>query len=361
MYSDQQQGLARDDLSRFITLTAMQEKTFSGYLTRSVLQFIAHQGLDVEGLCSRVGLDPIVLTTPDQRIPASVHDAVWREAVKQTGDENLGLHFGEAFNVGNYGIVGYVLLNCQTLADVFEKYCRYTSLFCQGVPCQLSVSDGIAFFECHLRSEFIPQNAPSTESRYDSECTFASTLAAVKALTGKELRPSMVSFCHAPPVDLSEYRRIFQTDLKFSMPFNRLVFNAAYLDWPVLSCNAHLLSFFEQQADAMLGAINGGDRYSQKVAHLIAEHLQGELPKIDAIASALSISTRHLQRELQAEGTSFQKLLDKTRKELALRHLENPTISIHDIAFLLGFSEPSAFNRAFKRWTGKTPRFCRSI
>lgn len=166
----------------------------------------------------------------------------------------------------------------------------------------------------------------------------------------------MVSFRHASPGDISEYQRIFQTDLKFAMPFNRLAFNAAYLDWPVLSSNANLLSFFEQQADAMLGTLNGGDRYTQKVAYLIAEHLKGELPKIDAIASELSISIRHLQRELQAEGTSFQKLLDQTRQELALRYLKDPTFSIHDIAFLLGFSAPSAFNRAFKRWTGKTPR-----
>ena len=161
------------------------------------------------------------------------------------------------------------------------------------------------------------------ESRYDAECTFASTLAAVKSLTGKALRPSMVSFRHDSPADLSEYQRIFQADFKFSMPFNRLAFNAAYLDWPVLSGNANLLSFFEQQANAMLEILNGGDRYTQKVAYLIAEHLKGELPKIDAIASKLSISARHLQRELQAEGTSFQKLLDKTRQELALRKLKN--------------------------------------
>jgi len=337
----------------------MQEKTFSGYLTRSLIQFAAHQGFDVEELCFKVGLDSIMLTTPDQRIPAAVHYAVWREVSKQTGDEHLGLHFGQAFNVGNYGVVGYVLLNCQTLADVFEKYCRYTYLFCQGVPCQISASEGMAFFECHCGFESMVQNDPLEEYRYDAECTFASTLAAVKSLTGKELRPSMVAFRHAPPEDLSEYQRIFQTDVKFSMPFNRLVFNTAYLDWPVLSSNANLLSFFEQQADAMLGTLNGGDRYTSKVTHLIAEHLKGELPKIDTIASALLMSARHLQRELQAEGTSFQKLLDNTRKELALRHLKNPMVSIHDIAFLLGFSEPSAFTRAFKRWTGTTPRYYR--
>ncbi len=334
----------------------MQGKTFSGYLTRSLIQFAAHQGIDIEELCFKVGLDPIVLTTPDQRILASVHYAVWREVAKQMGDENLGLHFGEAFNVGSYGIVGYILLNCQTLADVFEKYCRYTYLFCQGVPSRLSISEGKAFLECSFSPEFTFQHDHLEESRYDAECTFVSTLAAVKSLTGKELCPSMVSFRHASPVDISEYQRIFQTDLQFSMPFNRLVFNAAYLDWPVLSSNANLLSFFEQQADAMLGTLNGSDRYTSKVAYLIAEHLQGELPKIDAIASELAISIRQLQRELQAEGTSFQQLLDKTRKELALRHLEDPKFSIHDIAFLLGFSEPSAFNRAFKRWTGKPPR-----
>lgn len=334
----------------------MQEKDFSVYLTRSLIQFAAHQGLEVEQLCFKVGLDPIILTTPDQRIPASIHYAVWREVANQTGDENLGLHFGEAFNVGSYGILGYVLLNCQSVADVFEKFCRYTYLFCNGVPSQLWVSEGMAFLECDFTSKLTFNHDQIEESRYDAECVFAATLAAIKSLTGKELRPSMVSFRHASPVDISEYQRIFQTDLKFSMPFNRLAFNAAYLDWLVLSSNASLLPLFEQQADTMLGNLNGGDRYTPKVAHLIAEHLKGELPKIDAIAAELSISRRHLQRELQAEGTSFQKLLDQTRQELALRHLENPTFSIHDIAFLLGFSAPSAFNRAFKRWTGKPPR-----
>jgi AraC-like DNA-binding protein len=334
----------------------MQEKTISGYLTRSLIQFAAHQGMDIEDLCSEVGLDPVALTTPDHRILLSVHYAVWREVVKQTGDENLGLHFGEAFNLGNYGIVGYILLNCQTLADVFEKYCRYSYLFCQGIPSRLLVSEGMAFLEYNFSPELTFQHDQLEESRYDAECTFVSTLVAVKSLTGKELRPSAVSFRHTSPGDISEHQRIFQTDLKFSMPFNRLAFNAAYLDWPVLSSNANLLSFFEPQADAMLGTLNGGDRYTQKVAYLIAEHLKGELPKIGTIASELLVSIRHLQRELQAEGTSFQQLLDKTRQELALRYLKDSEFSIHDIAFLLGFSAPSAFNRAFKRWTGKTPR-----
>ncbi|MGL6343843.1 MAG: helix-turn-helix transcriptional regulator [Waterburya sp.] len=102
--------------------------------------------------------------------------------------------------------------------------------------------------------------------------------------------------------------------------------------------------------------LNKSDRYTQKVVQAIIQQLKGELPTIEAIAHQLAISTRQLQRELKRESTSFQQLLDKTRQELALRHLKNPATLIHDIAFLLGFSEPSAFHRAFKRWTGKTPR-----
>lgn len=334
----------------------MHEKTFSGYITRSVIQFAAHQGIDIEDLCFKVALDPAILKRPDQRIPASLHYAVWREVARLTGNENLALHLGTAFSLGNYGIVGYVLLNCQTLADVFEKFCRYTCLFCQGVFTRISISEGMAFFECDAFPELRFYDGWLDVYRYDVESTFASTLTAVKTLTGKPLRPSAVFFRHSPPADLSEYERFFQTDLKFSMPYNRLVFNATALDWSILSSNVSLLPLFEQHAEAMLGELNGGDRYTSKVVQIIEKQLKGEIPLIDAVAAELAISTRHLQRELQTEGTSFQKLLDKTRQELALQHLENPDVPIHDITFLLGFSAPSAFNRAFKRWTGKTPR-----
>lgn len=333
----------------------MKEKSFSGYITRSVIQFAAHQGVNIEELYTRVGLDPAILQTPDQRIPGSLHYGVWRDVVQQTGDKNLGLHLGEAFSLGNYGIVGYVLLNCQNLAEVFEKFCRYTCLFCQGVQTHISVSDGMAFFDCNGLPEAVPSDDLLEESRYDTESTFASALAAIKALTGKSLRPSAVWFRHQPPADLSEYDRIFQTDLKFSMPVNRLIFDATCLQWSVLSNNASLLPLFEQQAEAMMDALHEGDRYTQKVTQVIGQKLKGEVPTIETIASELAMSIRQLQRELQAEGTSFQKLLDKTRQDLALRYLRDPTVPIHAIAFLLGFSEPSAFNRAFKRWTGKTP------
>lgn len=338
----------------------MKETTMTVYATRSILQFAARHGANVEEICATAGLDPALLQMPDQWISGSVHLAVWREVVKQTGNQSIGLQLGETFNLGGFGIPGYVLLNCQTLGEAFEKIARYTRLFCQIAQIQVSVSDGMVFFDCDCGAARVggcPFGCcPCGELRYLVECTFVSLLMATKALTGRSLRLVAAWFQYMPPASTAEYDRIFQTGLRFSMPMNRLVFDANCLNWPILSSNSSLLTLFEQQAEAMLSEMNQRQGYTQKVIQVIIQQLKGELPTIDAIASQLAISTRQLQRELQTEGTSFQKLLDKTRQDLALRYLKDPTIPIHDIAFLTGFSEPSAFNRAFKRWTGKPPR-----
>jgi AraC-like DNA-binding protein len=337
----------------------MNEATFSAYITRSILQFAARYGVNLEDVCATVGLDSALLQMPDQQIPGSLHHAVWREVVKQTGDEEFGLHLGEAFNLAAFGIVGYVLLNCQTLGDALEKLSRYTRLFSQGAQIHLSVSEGMAFCDCTAVENL--RNYLLEEPRYAIDSTFTSLLTATQELTGKSLRLSGVWFQYPQPASRVEYDRIFQTELRFSMPMNRLIFDANSLKGSILSKNANLLPLFEQHAETMLAQMNRTDGYTQQVVQALVQHLNGELPTIDAIAQQLALSVRQLQRELQTEGTSFQQLLDETRQELAVRYLKNPSTPIHDIAFLLGFSEPSAFHRAFKRWTGKTPRSYRSV
>ncbi|HEY9646126.1 MAG TPA: AraC family transcriptional regulator [Chroococcidiopsis sp.] len=333
------------------------KSTVTVYTTRSILQFAAERGANLDTLCTTVGLDPALLRMPDQRIPGTLHLEIWREAVKQTGDENLGLHLGEVFNLANFGIPGYVLLNCHTVGELLEKFSRYNRLFCQLAQVSVAASGGIVFFECNCDCElpFHQATCQLEELRYSVECTFSSLLTVVKDLTGKPLRLLSAWFQYESPANRAEYERIFQTDLQFEKPVNRLIFDANCLDWTIMTSNAALLPLFERHAEAMLDAIDTTQGYTHKVSQAIAHQLKGELPTINAIAHKLAISVRQLQRELKQEGTSFQKLLDATRQELALRHLKDPATPIHDIAFLLGFSDSSAFNRAFKRWTGHAP------
>ncbi len=340
----------------------MQEATFSIAIARDIVQYVAAQGVNVNHLYGAAHLDPTWLDDPDRQVSGDVLKYLWREAIAQTGDRLLGLHIGEAFDLSAIGIVGYVLLNCKTYGQVLEKLTQYTCLFSQGVAIHHHIADGWVQCDCDVIGNV--KNYLLDEPRHPIESTLAALMTATQQLTGNALPARGVWFQHPQPDnyadDCSEYQRIFQAPVQFSQPMNRIVFNATCLNWAVRSANTNLLSVFERHATAMLNAQNQAQSYGQKVTQAITQQLQGEVPIINAIARTLMISVRQLQRELQTENTSYQQLLDETRKELALRHLKHPDTSIHDVAFLLGFSEPSAFHRAFKRWTGQTPQRYRS-
>lgn len=338
----------------------MKEAMFSVSLVRNTIQYaVAYHKLDFNSLCTAIGIEPELLDLPDSRVTGETNQAMWREVIKQTGDRNIGLHMGEAFNLAAAGILGYVLFNCRTLHQVLENLSRYMQLVSQGVYIHFSVSQGLVFCNCDIVSNL--KNYLLEEPRQAVESTFAAIVTVTKTLTGKQLNPDTVWFQHSRPDDICEHQRIFHAPVHFSQSTNQLVFDAGCLDWTILSANPTLLAAFEQHAEAMLNELSQENNYTNQVVRAITQELKGNVPSIEAIAHSLAMSVRNLQRELQAEGTSYQQLLDGTRKELALRHLKKPNVMIDDVAFLLGFSESSAFHRAFKRWTGKTPRTYRLL
>ncbi len=329
----------------------MPEATFSIAIARDIIHYVTAQGIEADCLYTAAQLDPLWLEDPDRQISGDVLKYLWREAVVKTGDRNLGLHIGEAFNLSAIGIVGYVLLNCQTYGQVLEKLSQYTRLLSQGIAIHHRVAAGWAQCDCEIVDHV--ENYLLNEPRHPIESTFAALISATQQLTGQSLLTRSVRFQHVAPGSWAEHQRIFRAPVQFAQPVNRIVFEPVCLGWAVRSANNSLLSVFERHADTMLSAQN--QTYRQKVIEAIAQSLQGEVPLIEAIAHQLTLSVRQLQRELQGESTTYQQLLEETRKALALQHLQNADTSIHDIAFLLGFSEPSAFHRAFKRWTGQTP------
>lgn len=332
----------------------MPEATFSIAIVRDIVQYVVAQGVVASDLYRATQIDPSWLDDPDRQIGGEVLKNLWREAVLQTGDRNLGLHIGEAFDLAAIGIVGYVLLNCKTYGQVLEKLSQYTRLFSQGIAIHHHVAAGWVHCDCDIVGTV--KNYLLDEPRHPIESTFAALITATQQLTGHRLKAKAIWFQHPCSADVSEHGRIFQAPVQFSQAANRIIFPAACLDWPVRSANPTLLSVFERHASTMLNAQTEAQTYRQQVTTAIAHHLQGEVPSVEAIARHLMVSVRQLQRELQTENTSYQQLLDEIRKELALSQLKLPGTSIHDLAFLLGFSEPSAFHRAFKRWTGQTPR-----
>jgi AraC-like DNA-binding protein len=335
-----------------------QDAKFSVAIARDILQYVAAQGCDLNGIYQKADINPAWLEDPDRQISGELLKYLWRESVFATGDHDLGLHIGEAFDLPAIGLLGYVLLNCQNYGQVLDKLSIYTRLFSQGVAIHYQVLEDRVYCDCEIVGGL--KNYLLDEPRQPIESTFSALIKATQQLTGKSLQPQAIWFQHPAPIDYSEHRRIFQTEVKFSQSINRVVFSASSLNWTVRSANANLLSMFERHALDMLDILTEPENYTQKVVKTIAQNLQGQTPTIEAIARSLLLSVRQLQRELQLEHTSYQQILDETRKDLALKHIQNQQTSIHDIAFLLGFSEPSAFHRAFKRWTKQTPRNYRS-
>ncbi|MDX2255649.1 MAG: AraC family transcriptional regulator [Pseudanabaenaceae cyanobacterium bins.39] len=331
-----------------------QEAKFSVAIARDILQYVAAQGVDLQDIYRSTKIESAWLEDPDLQIAGELLKHLWREAIIKTGDQDLGLHIGETFDLPAIGILGYVLLNCQNYAQVLDKLSQYTRLFSQGVAIHHQTLDRLVYCDCEIVGGV--KNYLLDEPRHPIESTFSALLKATQKLTGKTLQVHEVWFQHHIPINCSEHERIFQTQVKFSQSINRIIFSADVLNWQVRSANANLLSVFESHANDMLKNLSQSTKCSHKVMKLIAQNLQGDVLPIEAIARTLMLSVRQLQRELQLENTSYQQILDDTRKELALKHIQNKYTSIQDLAFLLGFSEPSAFYRAFKRWTGQTPR-----
>jgi AraC-like DNA-binding protein len=164
-----------------------------------------------------------------------------------------------------------------------------------------------------------------------------------------------VRFRQSAPDDRNEHDRLFRALIRFNSAVNGIVLPRRSLDLPLVKSDPGLCAVLERHMSTLLDKMPRTMSYSIRVRELIANELSTATPSATAAARKLHMSRRTLQRLLEAEGTTFSELVDDLRRELATRYLREPAIAIAEVAFLLGFSEASAFHRAFKRWQGTTP------
>ncbi|MBC7797746.1 MAG: AraC family transcriptional regulator ligand-binding domain-containing protein [Pyrinomonadaceae bacterium] len=329
------------------------ESKVSVNLLRNVIYFAASKGASLVELCQTAGISPEFLTRPDESVEGQVSQKVWRKAEELIDDAEIGLHLGEQVHPSTLGLVGFVMLSCANLGEALEKLIRYTNLLTDGVQGTLTTIGLLAQITIEIKRD--RQNFLLETPRQQIESSFATIATIARILTGKPLPVREMQFGHVRPPAISEHLRIFGASVLFSQPTNKIVFAAEALNYPILMANNNLLPAFEAQAEEILRRIAKGETRSKQVQREIIKKLTGDVPNISEIARELNVSERSLQRELATENTTFRELLDETRRESAFRHLQSEKTSVAEISFLLGFSEPSAFHRSFKRWTGTTP------
>ncbi len=336
----------------------MREASIATSLLIDFLGFLGRQGFGPETICSAAQLDPRWMEQPHARVPAAAMERLWDAAQRLTGDPDVGLHSAESYNPGALSIVGYVILSCSTAHEALLRLARYAPLLNDGLQVRLDQREGLS--HCHFGA------APGVDSfllrspRQAMETLAAGIVLTLGRLALRAPVPLWVSFVHEPPADVSEHRRLLGADVRFAQAHNAVVYAAADLHVGMLSADPSLLDVFEADARSRLEQLAAPGAVSGRVQAIVAARLRGEVPSLASVASELAMSERSVQRSLSEETTSYRDIVDKVRKDLALSHLSRPGSSATDVAFLLGFSEPSAFSRAFRRWTGASPSQFRS-
>ncbi len=329
-----------------------QKASVSINLIRILLKYLTKRGIDYSELCKDARIDALILKDHEARISIKQFDIIWKEAVKKADDMNFGLHFGREIANSYFGgnILFSMMTNSATIGNAMEIFCRYHTLMEDAILPIMKVKDDLAFF---LWESIDPR---FIISRHISEALLCAYVYIIRRITENNSGLLEVRFRHSRPKDISEHKDVFDLPLLFDQPKNELVLEKSTLNLPVFLADPKLLETIEHLAKKLLDRLYPTNIWTDKVVSLISKLLTGgEKTDIKTIAASLAVSARNLQNRLKEEKTSYQMILDQVRKEVALNYLTQKDITICDIALLLGFSEQSAFNHAFKRWSGLTP------
>ncbi|MBD9424715.1 AraC family transcriptional regulator [Pseudomonas sp. PDM15] len=326
----------------------MSERTTSSSWASGIVQALELGGVDCRALFVRLGLDYAALTDPDARFPQDAMTRLWHLAVEASGNSAIGLNMAKVVRPASFHVVGYALMSSRNLLEGFNRLVRYQRIIAEGSDLCLRPSpEGYELIQA-IHGDRLPP------ARQSSEASLAYSLAFCRWLTGKPITPLLVSFQGPAPANLELYQQVFQAPLKFNAEHYSLLYARADLETPLPSANEALAQLHDRFAGEYLARFSES-RVTHQVRQVLCRLLpQGE-PKREAVAQALLLSERTLQRRLQEEGTSYQQLLDDTRRELAEQYLAQPNLTLLEVAYLLGFADPSNFFRAFRRWFDATP------
>jgi len=303
---------------------------------------------DVDALLSSVGLTRQALTDPELRIPRELVGDLWRAAVAKTGKGALGLHVALQMQPGTLGLVEYAARNNATLGDALRTLARYSEVLAEGATFRLDVDGELARFT------YAVTGSPQPPSVVDF------VLGYVARIMREGMSPSVVlhevAFSYPPPADRAPYEAVFQARLRFDAKENVVVLPAVALSWPIQAADPHLHAVLDQQARKLVAELPVTDAFEERVRRLMASELRSGDPTARGLAKKLRMSPRTFQRRLLDAGTTHTKLLDEVRHALSVRLLDQNELTLGEISAALGYSDVSAFRKAFRRWTGQAPR-----
>jgi AraC-like DNA-binding protein len=308
------------------------------------------EGVDPMELLEQADIDPAAVINADRRIPVKKMRRLWELAGEATGRETFGLLAAEQLQPATLQGLGLAVLASDSIYDALKRLVRFARVFSTGVVLELSERDDLVDLELFSDDDYAG-DGPHWLA-YDFGLGLIVTLCRITL--GEYFSPIGIECRRPAPADPDRFAYLLGAKIEFGARRNRLTFVKSDIEVPLLSANAELARVNDEQTETYLASFLAVSAAREVVSRII-ERLPDGPPSQKQIAAAMNVSNRTLQRRLRDEGTSFIDLLQDARLALAKKYLSQPQRSIVEIAYLLGFSEPSTFSRAFKRWTGKAP------
>jgi AraC-like DNA-binding protein len=331
------------------------ELTVAAGLARGLMEFAVRKGASRADLAARSDIDPAVLADQDARVPFAKYVALMRAGKEFCNDPALALHYGETNDMSEISVVGLIANASETMLEAFGQFNRYGRLVVEfdGPKERFRLeprSSGLWLLDSRDNPDAFPELTESTLARFVCGPRRFGLAQVAKA----------VHVTHPAPTYRAEYDRIFQVPVTFESGENGLLLSEGLASHRIATQPRYVFGILSEHADALLKNLENSKSARGRVESLLMPILHTGTASMDAIAGKMGLSRQTLFRKLKAEGTTFEKVLDELRHRLALDYLGGRKVSVNETAYLVGFSEPAAFSRAFKRWTGASPRTVRN-
>jgi AraC-like DNA-binding protein len=306
-------------------------------------------GIDFEALARRAGLDPALLATPNARYPVTAMQHFWTLAATATGDPLFGFRVGEAMRPGMLHALGLGIVSSASVLEALRRIERYSGIVSTNGRIVLVQHTGLVGLETR------PGDLSVMPTTHCVDALVVGLTRILEQCAGPAAHPARVVFMRPRVAPVETYETILGCPVAFDGDHIAILFDAAAAAQPTLEGNAELAAEADRIAARYLDSL-APESTAARVRSLLLQAMSSGAVDQDGIARRLNQSPSTLQRRLRREGTTYQSLLDSTRRELAIDYLRQGRHSLADITFLLGFADQSNFTRAFRRWTGKTPR-----
>jgi AraC-like DNA-binding protein len=307
-------------------------------------------GLTREALLREARLEERQVQDPDSRIPLAAVARLWRSLAKHVSDPAFGLRLGAETRVREFGLVGYTMAFSSTVGSALRRLSHHSRIMSDSLVVALETEGEATWLRIDVQAA-LRALRPAADAR------LAAVLAACREIAAAPIAPLMVQLPYRRPTDVKDYETFFAAPLEFGALATAFLLRNEDLARVVAVADPTLTGYLDRLAEQALGSER---TVRDRVRRVLWSELTEAVPSLDRVASTLGVSARTLQRQLREEGTSFAGVLTELRREMAPALLRDGRLAVSEVAFLLGYEDPSAFQRAFRRWFGRSPRAFRS-